>query len=113
MQAIRTKSVALTSLLIEAVDDLDPSLGVSVVTPREPSERGSHVALRHHEAFRVSTALRRRGVIPDYRTPDVIRFGVAPLYTRFTDVVDAVAILGDVLATRAHLEGTDPTSDVT
>jgi kynureninase len=113
MQAIRTKSVALTSLLIEAVDALDPSLGVSVVTPREPTERGSHVAIRHSEAFRVSTALRRRGVIPDYRAPDVIRFGVAPLYTRFADVTSAVAILEDVLTSGAHLAGSDPTSSVT
>lgn len=113
MRAIRAKSVALTSLLIDLVDELDPSLGVSVVTPRQPADRGSHVALRHREAFRVSTALRRRGVIPDYRAPDVIRFGVAPLYTRFVDVVDAVAILEDILTTGAHREGTVPTSDVT
>ena len=66
-------------------------LGFSLGSPREPERRGSHVSLRHPEAWPICQAMiARAAVIPDYRGPDSIRLGVAPLYTRFVDVWDAV-----------------------
>jgi len=70
-----------------------------VVTPRETEQRGSHVAVAHADgACAIVQALIARGVIGDFRAPDILRFGIAPLYTRFVDVWDAVDRLAQVLA---------------
>ena len=87
--AIRDKSVALTQYAIELADRLPPTLGFGVASPRDPARRGSHVALRHPEASAVCDALRKANVITDHRPPDIVRVGLAPLYTRFIDVWDA------------------------
>ncbi len=89
--AIRAKSVAQTELIIALADDRLRALGVAVGSPRDAAARGSHVALRHPEAWTICRALiERAGVVPDFRGPDIIRLGVAPLYTRFIDVWDAL-----------------------
>ena len=72
-----------------------------VVSPGVGEMRGGHVSVRHDEGYAVVQALIARGVIPDFRAPDAMRFGVAPLYIRFVDVWDAMDALADVLATRA------------
>jgi kynureninase len=97
----RRKSMALGDLFIKRVDETCRDLGVEVVSPRDASQRGSHVSLRHKEGYRVMRALIDRGVIGDFRTPDLMRFGFAPLYTRYVDVFDAVRHLREVLASRA------------
>lgn len=96
--ALRAKSEALTDLFIDLVDRECEGLGVEVVSPRAPRERGSQVALRHAESYRVMQALIDRGVIGDFRAPDMMRFGFTPLYVRFVDVWEAVRVLRDVLA---------------
>ena len=84
---LRRKSLAQTDLLIALAD----AAGFEVATPREQDRRGSHVALRHPEAWRLCRALiEELGVVPDFREPDLIRFGVTPINTRFVDVWDAV-----------------------
>jgi kynureninase len=91
LEAIRAKSVALTELIVELHDERLAALGFSVGTPRDPSRRGSHVSVRHPDAWRICRALIERAqVVPDFRAPDSIRFGVPPLYTRYVDVWDAV-----------------------
>lgn len=96
MPAIRTKSIALTKYLIELADARLAESGFSIATPRNPARRGSHVALRHAEGYRINRALiepldpHEITVIPDFRAPDVIRLGIAPLYTGFVDVWQAV-----------------------
>jgi kynureninase len=98
MPALRKKSLALTSLCIELVDARcgDPALALR--TPRDPAVRGSQVSYSHRDgAFAIMQALIARGVIGDFRAPDVLRFGFTPLYTRFVDVWDAVEQLRHVL----------------
>jgi kynureninase len=91
MAAIRAKSVALTELIVALHDAWLAPLGFALGSPREPERRGSHVAVRHPEAWSICRALIERAkVVPDFRGPDSIRLGVAPLYTRFTDVWDAL-----------------------
>ncbi len=97
----RRKSMALGDLFIKQVDETCRDLGVDVVSPRDAEKRGSQVSLRHQEGYRVMRALIDRGVIGDFRTPDLMRFGFAPLYTRYVDVFDAVRCLRDVLRSRA------------
>ena len=91
IEALREKSVALTELMIELHDEWLVPLGFELGSPRDPARRGSHVSLRHPEAWPICRALiERAAVIPDFRGPDSVRLGVAPLYTSFTDVWDAL-----------------------
>lgn len=103
MEQLRVKSLALTDLFIELVDERFGN-AFEVVTPREHARRGSQVALRHPDAYGVIQALIERGVVGDFRDPDVARFGFAPLYLRFMDVFDAVEVLVDVMAEESHRE---------
>ena len=93
---LRTASLSLTDLFIDLVD---ARLGsrFEVLTPRRHDRRGSQVALRHAAAYGVVQALIARGVVGDFRTPDVARFGFAPLYVRHVDVFDAVEHLVAVI----------------
>ncbi|QBE48774.1 kynureninase [Leucobacter triazinivorans] len=95
--ALRTKSLELTSLFISLVEERIPHHPLTLITPRQDDERGSHVSLRHPEGFAVMKALIANGVIGDYREPEVLRFGITPLYLGYTDVWDAVEALRRVL----------------
>jgi kynureninase len=103
VERIRAKSVAQTELVIALADAWLAPLGFAVATPREPGRRGSHVALRHPEAWRITKALLDRDVVPDFRPPDVLRLGIAPLYTRYRDVWDAMDRLRRLVAAEDHL----------
>lgn len=100
VDAVRRKSLQLTRLVIDFADAYLP--GVELVSPREPERRGGQVALRHREAYAIVQALITRGVIGDFREPDIVRLGFAPLYLSHTDVWDACEILREVLETGAH-----------
>jgi kynureninase len=93
IDAIRAKGVALTEFAVTLAEALLAPRGVSVVSPRDPERRGAHVALAHPEARQLCARLIDAGVIVDFRRPDVIRFGLSPLTTRFVDVWDAVEAL--------------------
>ena len=101
IDAVRAKSVLLTSYAVELNDAWLAPRGVELASPRDPAQRGSHVTLRHPDARLLTEALTARGVIPDFRNPDGIRIGLAPLYTSFTDVHDGLAALRDLLDTLA------------
>ena len=77
-------------------------LGLRLVSPADPEQRGSQVSYAHPDGYAIVQALIARGVIGDFRAPDILRFGFAPLYLRHVDVLDAVLALRDVLATRAY-----------
>jgi len=101
MQAVRQKSLALTDLFIQWVEQRCATHGLQLATPREHERRGSHVSFLHSEGYAIMQALIARGVIGDYREPQILRFGITPLYLSYTDVWDAVEILREVLDTRA------------
>src|SRR5688500_20184324 len=101
--------MALTSLAESCADEA----GLDFASPRDPARRGAHVAVRHPHAAPAVLALRARGVVPDLRPPDVIRIGLSPLTTRFTDVWDGFAAIADVLATDAWREHVDVVARVT
>jgi kynureninase len=98
IDAIRHKSIGLTEYAIALIDDWLVALGCSVGSPRAAGRRGSHVALVHPEARTLSQRLIDDGVVVDFRTPDVIRLGLSPLTTRFTDVYDALDRLRQMLS---------------
>ena len=100
MASLRTKSLALTDLFIALVESRCAAHGLELITPREHARRGSHVSFEHPEGYAVIQALIARGVIGDYREPRIMRFGFTPLYTSFTEVWDAVEILGEILDKR-------------
>lgn len=98
IDAIRSKSIALTEFAIELIDENLGPLGVRVGSPREPARRGSHVALVHPDARTLTAQLADRDVITDFRAPDVIRFGLSPMTTTFVDVHTGVKALHGLLA---------------
>lgn len=99
MQAVRAKSLALTTLFMDLVAQECAGFPLVLNTPADPKHRGSQVGYEHPQGFAVVQALIARGVIPDYREPRIMRFGFTPLYIRFEDVWNAVAILKDILRT--------------
>ena len=98
IRAIREKSVALTQLFIDLVEQRCAGHQLTLASPRAAAERGSQVSFAHPtHGYAIMQALIARGVIGDFRAPDILRFGFTPLYTRFTDVWDAVDRLRAVL----------------
>ena len=97
MRDLEAKSRALSQLFI---DEIEARCGdeVTLASPRDPAQRASHVVFAHDHGYAVMQALIERGVIGDFRAPDLMRFGFTPLYTRFEDVVRAAEILADILA---------------
>ncbi|GHH91167.1 kynureninase [Streptomyces capillispiralis] len=98
VDAVRAKSLALTDFFLECVEAYVPEGRVECVTPRAHAERGSQIALRCADAGDVMERLIRRGVVGDFRRPDVLRFGFTPLYVGFGDVERAARVLAEVLA---------------
>ncbi|GGP38779.1 kynureninase [Streptomyces calvus] len=98
VEEVRAKSLALTDFFLECVEEYVPGGRVECVTPRAHGERGSQVALRCPDAGVVMERLIGRGVVGDFRRPDVLRFGFTPLYVGFGDVERAARVLAEVLA---------------
>jgi len=98
MRQVAAKSASLTELFVAAVEATCPDLRLT--TPREPGRRGSQISFKAENGYAVMQALIDRGVIGDFRAPDIIRFGFTPLYLSHTEVVAAVDVLAKVLAER-------------
>jgi kynureninase len=101
MLDLAAKGRALCDLFIALVDEKLARFGVTLATPRDGARRGNHVSLRHPEAFGIVRALIARGIVGDFRAPDAMRFGFAPLYIRFVDIYDAVAAMEEVIGAQA------------
>jgi kynureninase len=97
MREVRAKSLGLTSLFMELVERECAGHGFEIVTPRIAGQRGSHVSIACANGYRLMRALADRGVLGDFRAPDLMRFGFTPLYCSYVDVVNAVRILKQVL----------------
>ena len=104
MSELRDKSLALSTLFMDLVEERLSDHDIEVVTPREPFRRGSHVSLQVEGAYGVVQALIERGVIGDFRALEIARFGLTPLTLRFVDVFDAVDQLVQVLDGGEHLD---------
>ena len=99
-RAVEAKGLALADLFIRRVEQRCP--GLELAGPREMARRGLHASFRHPEAYAIVQALIARGVIGDFRAPDLARFGFAPLYLSHAEVWEAVEILADVVGSRAY-----------
>jgi kynureninase len=103
LKAVRDWAASLGDLFIALAESRLTPTGVEVASPRETSRRGAQVSLRHPRAQQLVAALATRGIVGDFRPPDLMRFGLHPLYLRHADVVAAVDALAELLA--AHLPG--------
>jgi kynureninase len=111
---IRAKSVSLTSYLVYLFDTVLMPLGFQLGTPRDPARRGSHVSICHPDGYRISQALiEEMQVLPDFREPDNIRLGLAPLYTSFSEVWQAVDRIRRVVVEQRYLKYAQERSRVT
>ncbi len=102
MQMVRDASVALTERFILEVETQCAACGLTLATPRDANIRGSQVSFRHVEGYAIMQALIARGVIGDFRAPDILRFGFTPLYVREVDVVAAATQLREVMRGREY-----------
>lgn len=98
IDAVRTKSLALTDFARQIVQSWPQELGVTLATPEEHARRGGHLTIRRHDFERVNAALWEQGVIPDFRAPDGLRLGLAPLSTTFTEVARGLQAVRGLLA---------------
>jgi kynureninase len=102
--AIAAKGAALTEYAIELHDEWLAPHGFALATPRDPLRRGAHVTLHHPQAWQICQALKAANVLPDFRTPERLRIGLAPLYTRFVDVYEGLRRLREIVGSGAHAE---------
>lgn len=108
LDRIRAKSLALTTYLmklIEVTGLTSAEFGYAIGTPVEPDRRGGHVAVEHLHAAQIARALKQRGVVPDFRPPNVVRLAPVPLYTSFQDVWHTVRHLKEIIQGGEHLQG--------
>ena len=98
LAAIRFKSRALGDVFIRLFGERLGAHGYALASPRDGELRGSQVSLAHPRGYAVIQSLIARGIIGDFRPPDILRFGLAPLYVRYTDVFDVVAAIDEIMA---------------
>jgi kynureninase len=96
---LRARSIELTELFIREVETRCPDL--TLASPRDPASRGSQVSFRHPDGYAIMQALIARGVVGDFRAPDILRFGFTPLFIRPKDVAQAAEILEEIMNSRA------------
>jgi len=101
LASLRAKSLALSELFWELMDGRCADLGFACVSPRDQTSRASHLSFAHEHSYAIMQAIIERGVIGDFRQPNLMRFGFTPLYTRFVDCWDAVLTIHDVVTTGA------------
>ena len=93
---LREKAKKLGSIFIDLIEEKCKNLDFLLASPRDDAKRGGHVSLSHPHGFALSRALVERGVVCDFRMPDIVRFGITPLYMRYQDLYEAVDIIADV-----------------
>jgi kynureninase len=101
MAALRAKSIALGERFVRLMQPLAAQHGFTLASPHDPEQRGSQISYAHPQAYPIVQALIARGVVGDFRAPDILRFGLMPLYTSFADVETAVEVLATLMDERA------------
>lgn len=101
MAAVRDKAIRLGDLFIDLMGSRCGEFGFKLISPRDGSRRGSQVSYKHENGYEIMQALKARDVVGDFRSPDVLRFGMTPLYLRYQDIYDAVDILCEIMASRS------------
>ncbi len=104
MQAVRAKSVALGTLFLELLHKTELAAALRLLSPSEPELRGSQLAFSHPQAYGLVQAWIERGVVADFREPDVLRVGFSPLYNSYCDIWQALEALREVVAHSEHLD---------
>lgn len=104
LQQIRNKSKALGNLCLELVRQHDCLKGLQLCSPEAEEDRGSQLAFAHEDGFAICQALIERGVIADFRAPNILRFGFTPLYTSYEDVWQAINILSNIVKNENYKE---------
>ena len=104
MDELRAKSMGLSELFIQLCQSNKHLRELILVSPQNSHDRGSQLAFAHPSAFAICQALIERGVIADFRAPDILRIGLAPLYLRYKDIWDAVQILAEIMMARSYLQ---------
>jgi kynureninase len=99
MTALRAKSMAMGDVFVRLVDERLHAYGFGIASPRDATLRGSHVSLNHEHGYAIMQALIARGIIGDFRAPDILRFGFTPLYVGFAELWDCVEAMADIMAT--------------
>jgi kynureninase len=103
ISAIANKAAIGTQLMIDLFDEWLAPIGYTLLTSRNPKERGGHISIGHPEAARICVALRKfANVIPDYRTPNAIRLAISPLATSYIEVWDGFQRIKDLTETRQY-----------
>jgi kynureninase len=102
IEVIAAKARALTSYAVELFDEWLAPHGFALASPRDADHRGAQITLRHPSAWQITQALKAVDVIPDFRTPDRLRLGFAPLYTRFADAYTGLSRLRDVMESESY-----------
>ncbi len=115
---IRDKSEKQSEYMIELIDRWLVPLGCKLGSPQEVNKRGSHISIAHNEAYRINQAMIHppEGVsiiIPDFREPDNIRLGIAPLYTSFREIFDTISRIRDIISQKSYLDYSKERKDVT
>jgi kynureninase len=118
MEGIRKKSVSQSGFLLRLAEEFLYPLGFQSGSPVESEKRGSHVSLRHPEAYRICKALidpdlGETVVIPDFRDPDNIRLGITPLYTTYTEIYIAVREIKNIVENKLYLKYSSEREQVT
>ncbi len=104
LDQVRAKAKSLTTTFLDLVEDQLAGHGFTLVSPRDADQRGAQIALAHEHGYAITQALIAHDVIPDFRQPDIIRFGFAPLYVRHADVHEAVRRLRLIMEQRLYDE---------
>ncbi|MGX1192364.1 kynureninase [Metabacillus sp. SLBN-84] len=102
MAAIRRKSLSMTRVMMDLIEEELSGFSFEIVNPKEDARRGGHVALMHPEAARICKALKQDGVIPDYRSPNIIRLAPAPFYTSYGDIWKTVQFLKTIMREKRY-----------
>ncbi|WP_337041343.1 kynureninase [Emticicia sp. 17c] len=118
MEALREKSVQQSEFMIELIQNLLVPYGFSIASPLDVSRRGSHISIRHPEGYRISQAMIKpqdgsKIIIPDFRPPDNIRLGIAPLYNTYTELVESIERIRKIVAEEQFSHYSEERPDVT